>query len=216
MKTIVIVLLACVVSPALADMYRCNTGGKTIYQDVPCPGAKVIDNTNGQAPSRYEQMRAMERTSREKALATRLNNNRGAEDRRTTRTTTTSTLQTTVSSSPEEGKPNGPDRYYDRPDRYYDRPDRNKNRNAKRLDNPGQNTVTAAPAGAAAGNPHPQTLDKGDRYFSNDGSVIERPPGSSFAHDNRGNTYFKPEGSAFSYGKDGKTCFHYGDFANCK
>lgn len=61
-----------------------------------------------------------------------------------------------------------------------------------------------------------QTADTGNRYFSNDGSIIERPPGSSFSHDNRGNTYYQPEGSAFSHGKDGRTCFHYGDFADCK
>ena len=128
MKTIVIVMLACVVPPALADVYRCSSGNKTIYQDVPCPNAKVIDNINGQAPSRHEQMRAMERTARVQALATQLRNDREAEERRTTRTTTTTTTQTTVSPGSVARKPNGPDRYYDRPDRYYDRPDRFKHR----------------------------------------------------------------------------------------
>jgi len=128
MKTIVIVLLVCVVSPALADVYRCDSGSKTIYQDVPCPNAKVIDNINGQAPSRHEQLRAMERTTRHQALATRLREGREAEERRTTRTTTTTTIQTTVIPGAVARKPNGPDRYYDRPDRYYDRPDRFKHR----------------------------------------------------------------------------------------
>ena len=131
MKTIVIVMLACVVPPALADVYRCSSGNKTIYQDVPCPNAKVIDNINGQAPSRQEQMRAMERTARVQALATQLRNDREAEERRTARattTTTTTTTQTTVSPGSVARKPNGPDRYYDRPDRYYDRPDRFKHR----------------------------------------------------------------------------------------
>lgn len=64
--------------------------------------------------------------------------------------------------------------------------------------------------------PASETADTGNRYFSKDGSVIERPPGSSFSHDNRGNTYYQPEGSTFSYGKDGRTCFHHGDFADCK
>lgn len=121
MKTIVIVLLACVVSPALADVYRCDSGSKTIYQDVPCPNAKLIDNINGQAPSRHEQIRAMERTTRVQALATQLRNDREAEERRTTRTTTTTTTQTTVSLGSVARQPNGPDRYYDRPDRYKNR-----------------------------------------------------------------------------------------------
>jgi hypothetical protein len=47
MKTIVIALLAGMVSPALADVYRCAAGSKTIYQDLPCRNAKVIDNING-------------------------------------------------------------------------------------------------------------------------------------------------------------------------
>ena len=128
MRTIVFVVLACVASPTLADVYRCNSGGKTIYQDFPCPNAKVIDNINGQAPSRHEQMRAMERTVRVQALATQLRNDREAEERKTTRATTTTTTQPTVSPGSVARKPNGPDRYYDRPDRYYDRPDRFKHR----------------------------------------------------------------------------------------
>ncbi|MDO9008526.1 MAG: hypothetical protein Q7U80_09915, partial [Thiobacillus sp.] len=67
MKTIVIVVLACVVSPVLADVYRCNSGSKTIYQDEPCTNAKVIANINGQEPSRHEQMMAMDRATREQA-----------------------------------------------------------------------------------------------------------------------------------------------------
>jgi hypothetical protein len=112
MKIIVIVMLACVVSPALADVYRCNTGGKTIYQDEPCPNAKVIDNVNGQAPSHQEQLNAMQRATREQALAAQLSKNREAENRRAT------TTQVTVSASPVAPKTNRPDRYYDRPDRY--------------------------------------------------------------------------------------------------
>jgi hypothetical protein len=122
MKIIVIVMLACVVSPALADVYRCNTGGKTIYQDEPCPNAKVIDNVNGQAPSHQEQLNAMQRATREQALAAQLSKNREAENRRAT------TTQVTVSASPVAPKTNRPDKYYDRSDRYNDRPDRYKYR----------------------------------------------------------------------------------------
>lgn len=124
MRTILacVVMSACVVSPALADVYKCNSGNRTTYQDEPCPNAKVIDNINGQAPSRHEQMKAMERATREQALAGQLGKVREAEGRSVT------TPQTRVSPSPVAPKPNRPDRYYDRPDRYSDRPDKYKNR----------------------------------------------------------------------------------------
>jgi hypothetical protein len=129
MRTIVIVMLACGVSPTLADVYKCNSGGKTIYQGEPCPNAKVIDNINGQAPSRYEQMKAMERTTREKSLAARLSGVREVESRKFTKPITTKTTQIPVSHSPVVPKPmNRPDKYYDRPDRYYDRPDKYESR----------------------------------------------------------------------------------------
>jgi len=126
MRTIAIAMLACVVSPALADVYRCNSGGKTVYQDEPCPNGKVIDNVNGKAPSPQEQMRAMERAAKDRAFLDRLSKNREAQAQAQSRAQTrrVTTTQTTVSASPVARKPNGPDRYYDRPDRYYDRPDR--------------------------------------------------------------------------------------------
>jgi len=57
---------------------------------------------------------------------------------------------------------------------------------------------------------------KSEQYFMNNGGMMQKPAGSSFAHDNKGNAYFKPEGGSFSYGKGGKTCFHYGAFADCR
>jgi hypothetical protein len=115
MRTIVFVVLACVASPALADVYRCNSGGKTIYQDFPCPNAKVIDNINGQTPSHQEQRKAVERAAREQALATQFSKAREAES--SSATTTTLTLEA-VRPSPAAPRPNRPDRYYDRTDRY--------------------------------------------------------------------------------------------------
>jgi hypothetical protein len=115
MRTIVFVVLACVASPALADVYRCNSGSKTIYQDFPCPNAKVIDNINGQAPSRQEQLKAMARATKEQALATQFSKAREAES--SSATTTTLTLEA-VRPSPAAPRPNRPDRYYDRTDRY--------------------------------------------------------------------------------------------------
>lgn len=115
MRTIVIVMLACVVSPALADVYRCNVGGRTIYQDKPCPNARVIGNINGLAPARHEQLKAMERVAREQALVKRLNDVRAAENPSVT------LIQKTVSPSVVAPRTNRPDRYYDRPDRYENR-----------------------------------------------------------------------------------------------
>jgi hypothetical protein len=115
MRTFVFVVLACVASPTLADVYRCNSGGKTIYQDLPCPNAKVIDNINGQAPSHQEQLKAMERATREQALATQFRKAREAES--SSATTTTLTLES-VRPSPASPRPIRPDRYYDRTDRY--------------------------------------------------------------------------------------------------
>jgi hypothetical protein len=114
MRSIVIAMLACVASPALADAYRCNAGGKTIYQDTPCPNAKLIDNGNSPAPSRLEQTKAMERAAKERTLAERLSATRAAE------TPSITSAQTTVRPNPAP-QTNRPDRYYDRPDRYNSR-----------------------------------------------------------------------------------------------
>lgn len=114
MRTIVIVMLACLASPALADAYRCNAGGKAIYQDTPCPNAKVIDNGNSPASARLGQMKAMERAAKERVFAERLSEARAAESPSVTSTHTT----VRPNSAPNT---NRPDRYYDRPDRYNSR-----------------------------------------------------------------------------------------------
>lgn len=120
MKTIIIFMLVCAGSPALADVYRCNSGGKTVYQDAPCPNAKVIDNINGQAPSPHEQMRAMERLKKDQVQAAAFDKIRETEAREI-ENRRASTPQATISPSPVAPKTNRPDRYYDRPDRYNNR-----------------------------------------------------------------------------------------------
>jgi hypothetical protein len=117
-------LLATVSLPVWAGMYKCQAGGKTIYQDMPCPNAKVVNNSNGQTPTQDDQMRAMERAAKERSSATQLENDRKAEQLRTTNPATTTTIQVPSRPSTVESKPKKPDRYYDRPDRYYDRPDK--------------------------------------------------------------------------------------------
>lgn len=112
-----ILLLALVVSPAFADVYKCKSGSKTIYQDSPCPNAKVIDNVNALAPAREEQIKAMQRTIRERDLVERLNKNNTREAKESTVTFTEETL----SPRPATPKTNRPDRYYDRPDRFNNR-----------------------------------------------------------------------------------------------
>ena len=111
MRTTVIVLLACGMSPAWADVYRCTSDGRTTYQDVPCANATLIENINGLPPSRSEQMKAVERANRERHLTAELGRGRETNERSVTIT------QAAVRSRPAP-RPNGPDSYYDRPDRF--------------------------------------------------------------------------------------------------
>lgn len=111
-----IIVLALVASPALADVYRCTSGGKTLYQDAPCANAKVVENINGLPPSRAEQMKAVQRAHRDRNLAAELSRNRESNER-----TVVTVTQTTVAPRPASPRPNGPDRYYDRPDRFGNR-----------------------------------------------------------------------------------------------
>jgi len=111
---------ACVASPAHADLFRCKSGGKTIYQDAPCPNAKLIDNINGLAPSPHEQMRAVERLKNDKAQAAEYDKTRAAEARKA-ETPNDPTPQLTIYTRTETPKTKRPDRYYDRPDRYNNR-----------------------------------------------------------------------------------------------
>ena len=112
--TIVLALVAS--PPALADVYRCTSGGKTVYQDVPCVNAKVVDNINGLPPSRAEQTKALQRAHTDRNLAAQLSRNRGSNERSVVTVT-----QTAFDPRPALPKPNGPDRYYDRPDRFNNR-----------------------------------------------------------------------------------------------
>lgn len=111
-----ILVLALVTSPpALADLYRCTSGSKTIYQDEPCANAKPIENINGLPPSRAEQAKAIERANRDRRLAANLH-----QDRKTTDGDITVT-QTALHPIPAALKPNKSGRYYDRPDRFQHR-----------------------------------------------------------------------------------------------
>jgi len=114
MRTPFIVLLACGMSQAWADVYRCTSGGRTIYQDAPCANATLIENINGLPPSRSEQMKAIERANRERHLIAEVSRDRETNERNVTIT------QTALRSRPAP-RPSGPDRYYDRPDRFNNR-----------------------------------------------------------------------------------------------
>jgi Domain of unknown function (DUF4124) len=50
-------------APAMA-IYRCDTGGKTIYSDKPCPGGRTIDIQDNGSPAASD---AAQRAAREKA-----------------------------------------------------------------------------------------------------------------------------------------------------
>lgn len=116
MRTIaaVAVLASCMASPAFANVYKCNSGGKTVYQDEPCANAKVVDNINALPPSRSEQIKAVQRAQNERNLAEQLGRNREARE-----PSVISVTQTAVSpGSALPSRPNGPDRYHDRQDRF--------------------------------------------------------------------------------------------------
>jgi hypothetical protein len=109
----VMIVLALVTSPALADVYRCTSGGKTVYQDAPCVSAKVVENINGLPPSHAEQMNAVQRAHRDRNLAAQLSQNRESNER-----SVVTVSQTAVALRPASLRSDGPDRYYDRPDRF--------------------------------------------------------------------------------------------------
>lgn len=112
-----IIALALVATPpALADVYRCNSGGKTVYQDAPCANAKVVENINGLPPSRAEQNKALQRAHRDHNLAAQLSRNRESNER-----SVVTVRQTAVVPPPASPRHNRPDRYYDRPDRFTNR-----------------------------------------------------------------------------------------------
>lgn len=121
MKTLLILLLALAVPPAVADVYRCTSGHKTIYQDVPCVNAKLVANPNGLAPSPAEQMKASQRAANDQAALARLRQQHELEEQMASRRQAVSVIQTAPAAP--SSRPNNtsgrPDRYYDRPDRYY-------------------------------------------------------------------------------------------------
>jgi len=131
-------VLAFLATPALADVYRCDAGRKTVYQDQPCPNAKVIDNINALPPPRQEQVRAMDRASRERAYVDQRARAREAEEERSKAARQTIDAKPAKSRADRADKHSGrSDRYYDRPDRYYDRPDRYYDRSASRYSGSG-------------------------------------------------------------------------------
>lgn len=131
-----IIVLAFVVSPALADVYKCNSGNKTTYQDAPCPDGRVMDRIDSQAPSHQEQVQAMEQAARERDLVARMSEARAADDAREAKSRKGTAKSKAAGSAPVSPGSRQPDKYYDRPDRYYGRSDRYDNRaanNAKPL-----------------------------------------------------------------------------------
>lgn len=119
-----IIVLAFMASPAFADVYKCHSGSRTIYQDAPCPDARVMDRIDSQASSHQEQLQAMEQAAKERTLLTQLAETREAKNH------TVTVTPKTAKPGPVAPRSNRPDKYYDRPDRYYGRPDKYKNRAA--------------------------------------------------------------------------------------
>jgi len=121
MKTLLIPLLALAVSPAVADVYRCASGHKTVYQDVPCANAKRVENPNGLPPSPAEQKKAFDRAANDQAALARLRQQRQIEEQTASRRRAVSAVDPAAPSYQPSNTSGRPDRYYDRPDRYRDR-----------------------------------------------------------------------------------------------
>jgi hypothetical protein len=117
-----VLALALVVTPAFADVYRCAVGQRTIYQDQPCPNAKVIDNINALPASPQEQIKAMERIARERAIVEQRVRAREAEAAKSAQSRQAISSKPFTTTAHRSKKDHSrPDKYYDRPDRYYDR-----------------------------------------------------------------------------------------------
>lgn len=117
-----VLALALVVTPAFADVYRCAVGQRTIYQDQPCPNAKVIDNINALPASPQEQIKAMERIARERAIVEQRVRAREAEAAKSAQSRQAISSKPVTTTAHRSKKDHSrPDKYYDRPDRYYDR-----------------------------------------------------------------------------------------------
>lgn len=108
-----LVVLALASSPTMADVYRCTVGKKTVYQDIPCSNAQIVDNPNGYAVAVREQQRAMELASRERAQMMQS----AAKGTQVSRVR----VRQMEEPAPLPSRTPGRDRYYDRPDRYNSR-----------------------------------------------------------------------------------------------
>ena len=60
MRSVVVALLCCTVVAAEAQVYKCEDGGRTIYQNEPCRGAgqSIKMNTVGEEIERRKQVKA--------------------------------------------------------------------------------------------------------------------------------------------------------------
>lgn len=68
---LMILLSAAAAAPVQAGIFKCKQGTEIVYSDKPCPGAKVVDTTNGKRPqpgdyyaaqarARYDQMKLVD------------------------------------------------------------------------------------------------------------------------------------------------------------
>ncbi|MCK9193971.1 MAG: DUF4124 domain-containing protein [Nevskia sp.] len=58
-------LLISLTEPTQAAVYKCQQGTQTVYSDVPCPSAKIVDTTNGKTPTAADRYSAQARSLRE-------------------------------------------------------------------------------------------------------------------------------------------------------
>jgi hypothetical protein len=118
-----LLILALVTTPAFADVYKCKVGSKTVYQDLPCANAKIIDNVNALPPTAEAQSQAQARAASERAFVDQRTQARAIEEAQTAgsnRVTTMPSYAPSPSVRPRNTS-GRPDRYYDHPDRYHHR-----------------------------------------------------------------------------------------------
>lgn len=80
-RLLLLAALAGLAGPASAAIYKCQEGGRTVYQQDPCPGAGAEAPIRSQAPSAEETEAARQRGQRDKTEARELERAQEAQRR---------------------------------------------------------------------------------------------------------------------------------------
>jgi Domain of unknown function (DUF4124) len=78
-RTLIYVAALMLAFPAWGQIYRCNVGGRVVYQDSPCRGGANVDLSNATPPDQLDQVRAERQALTEKLRAEQLRRRDDAE-----------------------------------------------------------------------------------------------------------------------------------------